>query len=99
MERNQSIRAGLEADARLGASHHAHRIVPSAEGWERDGIAARLIGLRDRLAEEGNERATRSPFVLAQRAASEGPRWTRAVEGRPGRRSREGKFPYTKLVR
>ena len=25
----------------------------------------------------------RLPFLLAQRAASEGPRWTRAVKGRP----------------
>ena len=25
----------------------------------------------------------RLPFLLAQRAASEGPRWTRAVKGKP----------------
>src|SRR5881296_2190606 len=30
------------------------------------------------------------PSVLAQRAASEGPRWTRAVEGSPIRRSKRG---------
>ena len=35
-----------------------------------------------RNADGGNELAASLPSVLAQRAASEGPRWTRAVEGR-----------------
>ena len=42
---------------------------------------------------EDGELAAQSPFVLAQRAASEGPRWTRAVEWRPGRRSQELDLP------
>jgi hypothetical protein len=46
--------------------------------------------LCSRNANGGSELATRSPFVLAQRAASEGPRWTRAVEWRPGRAHKNG---------
>ena len=32
---------------------------------------------------EENVAGNRLPFLLAQRAASEGPRWTRAVKGNP----------------
>jgi hypothetical protein len=32
---------------------------------------------------EENVAGNRLPFLLAQRAASEGPRWTRAVKGKP----------------
>jgi hypothetical protein len=32
---------------------------------------------------EENIAGNRLPFLLAQRAASEGPRWTRAVKGKP----------------
>ena len=43
---------------------------------------------------EENVAGNRLPFLLAQRAASEGPRWTRAVKGNPvtrfeGRRNRK----------